>query len=106
MGTGCWVVWCLWELCCWGLDSCNPRHPTPPRESQGPEESPYSLLLAPNLAWGNSAGKESIVRLVASAYTALLLRAEGRVGWGGSNQVWGMAKGSFPWGKPRSGLQA
>lgn len=101
VGTGCWVVWCLWELCCWGLDSCIPRDPTSTPESQGAEESPNSLLLAPNLAWGDSAGKENIVRLVAPASTALLWRAGGRVGWDGSNQVQGLAKGSFPLGRPR-----
>lgn len=99
--AGGWVVWCLWELCCWGLNSCIPRDPTSTPESHGAEESPYSLLLAPNLAWGNSAGKENIVRLVAPASTALLWRAGCRVGWGGSNQVQGLAKGSFPSGRPR-----
>ena len=53
------------------------------------------------MAWGNSAGKENIVRLVAPASIALLWRAGGRVGWGGSNQVQGLAKGSFPLRRPR-----
>lgn len=69
------------------LTPVTPETPPLPWKSQGAEESPYSLLLAPNLAWSNSAGKESIVRLVAPAYTALLWRAGVRVGWGGSNQV-------------------
>lgn len=69
------------------LAPVTPETPPPPQKGEGAEESPYTLLLAPNLAWSNSAGKESIVRLVALAYTALLWRAGGRVGWGGSIQV-------------------
>lgn len=85
-GTGCWVIWCLWELCCWGLYSCNSRDPTPEKPG-GYRITLFSVPLTPHLVWGNSAGKESIVRLVAPASTALLWRVVGRVGWGGSSQV-------------------
>lgn len=77
--TGCWVVWCLWELCCWSLDSCNPRDPTPiPRKARGCRVTLFSAAsFPPTCVWGNSAGKECTVRVVALALTALLWRAVG-----------------------------
>lgn len=62
------------------LTSATPETPLPSWKSQWAEESPCSLLLTPNLAWSSSAGEESIVRLAAPAYTALLWRVGGRVG--------------------------
>lgn len=59
------------------LTPVTPETPPPPQKSQGAEKSPYSLLLAPNSARSNSAGKESIVRPAAPAYTVLLWRAGG-----------------------------
>lgn len=50
--TGCWVVRCLWELCCWSLDSCNPRDPTTTPEKPGAVESPDSLPPCPYFCLG------------------------------------------------------
>lgn len=105
VGTGCWVVWCLWELCCWDLDSYNPRDPTPTPEKPG--GCRITLFSAPLLlTWfgGNSAGKESIVRLVAPASQPF---CGGRwVEWAGvaaaRSRLW--PKAPFPWGRgPGSG---
>lgn len=85
------------------LTSITPETPAPPQKSQGAEESPYSLPLTPNVSRGNSAGKESIVWLVAPAYTALLWRAGCGVGWVAAvrSRVW--PKAPFPGGGPEVG---
>lgn len=78
--TGWWVGWCLWELCCWSLDSCNPRDPTPTPEKPGGLEITLFSASLPLILFGVTVlGKSALLGVVAPASTALLWRAVGRV---------------------------